>query len=176
MKRILVLLGLLLAVVNTPFAQVNTSDATTREDINRFFDAIQLRQQMQTLMNTITVQAKDNARQMLRKNMPNATPEDISAAEQFMDDALEDPIPVNDLIDAMVPVYQRHLTRTDIDAVVAFYSSPVGQKMLREMPAMMSEGMQAVNEITQKHMEKVMARIREHMKEMMKKPRAPSHQ
>ncbi len=43
----------------------------------------------------------------------------------------------------MIPIYQRHLTKTDLDAVISFYASPVGQKLLKEQPAMMAESMQA---------------------------------
>jgi hypothetical protein len=41
----------------------------------------------------------------------------------------------------MVPVYQSHLSESDLDEIVAFYSSAVGQKVIREMPAMTAEAM-----------------------------------
>ena len=169
MKRMM-LLCLLLAIATTSVAQMNSSDVPTKEDINRFLDAMQIRQQMQAMMTTMRVQVKANARQMLQKNMPNATNEDLARAEQFMDQALNEPIPVDEYINVMIPVYQRHLTRNDIDGIVAFYSSPVGQKMLREMPAMVAEGMQAASKITQEHMEKVMARMRARMNETPNSP------
>jgi uncharacterized protein len=170
MKRIVMVAALLLAMASVSFAQVNSSDTPTREDINRFFDTMQLRTQMQTMMNTMMAQMKASVRQTLRKNMPGATPDEVARAEQLMDEMLQEPIPLNEMLDAMIPVYQRHLTRSDIDAIVAFYSSPVGLKMIRDMPAMMSEGMEAVNEITQKHMDKLMARMRERMDERHKSP------
>ncbi len=79
------------------------------------------------------------------------------------------------MIDAMIPVYQRHLTHGDVDAIIGFYSSPVGQKMTREMPEMMKEAMQAVSVISQNHMDRVMARVRERVIEM-KKAHPPSGQ
>ncbi len=45
----------------------------------------------------------------------------------------------------MVPVYEKHLTKGEVDALVAFYSDPKGQKILNEMPAMTSEAMQAAS-------------------------------
>jgi uncharacterized protein len=51
------------------------------------------------------------------------------------------------MIDALIPIYQRHLTETDIDSVIVFYSSPAGQKLLKEQPAMMAEGMKAGQDI-----------------------------
>ena len=47
------------------------------------------------------------------------------------------------MIDDMIPVYQRHLTKTDIAAMNQFYRTPTGQKMLREQPQMTAEAMKA---------------------------------
>ena len=51
----------------------------------------------------------------------------------------------------MVPVYQRHLTHSDVRIIIDFYNSPTGQKMIKETPTMMAEGMQVVQPILQKH-------------------------
>src|ERR1700754_5310788 len=48
----------------------------------------------------------------------------------------------NQLIGRMVPVYQKHFTSEDIDGLLKFYRSPLGQKVITEMPATMAEGMQ----------------------------------
>jgi hypothetical protein len=42
----------------------------------------------------------------------------------------------------MVPVYQKHFTAEDIDGLLKFYRSPLGQKVITEMPSTMAEGMQ----------------------------------
>lgn len=49
---------------------------------------------------------------------------------------------VEDVIDKIIPVYQRHFTREDIDGLIKFYRTPLGQKVVREMPAVMHESMQ----------------------------------
>ncbi|HEY4093803.1 MAG TPA: DUF2059 domain-containing protein [Luteibacter sp.] len=48
----------------------------------------------------------------------------------------------NQLIGRMVPVYQKHFTAEDIDGLLKFYKSPLGQKVITQMPATMAEGMQ----------------------------------
>jgi uncharacterized protein len=75
-----------------------------------------------------------------------------------MDDLFQD-MPFDEMMQAMVPVYQKHLTKGDIDALVAFYSSPTGQKMLKEMPAIMGEAMENMMPIMQKYMATVKERI-----------------
>jgi len=49
---------------------------------------------------------------------------------------------VKELTDKMVPVYQRHFTADDIEGLLKFYRSPLGKKVVAEMPATMAEGMQ----------------------------------
>ncbi len=48
----------------------------------------------------------------------------------------------NDLTNQMVPVYQRHFTADDVAGLLKFYRSPLGQKVITQMPATMKEGMQ----------------------------------
>lgn len=45
--------------------------------------------------------------------------------------------------DAVVPVYQKHFSAADIEGLIRFYRSPLGKKMVAQMPAVMSESMQA---------------------------------
>jgi len=68
----------------------------------------------------------------------------------------------------MVPIYQKHLTKSDMDGILAFYSSPAGQKLLREQPAMMQEGMQVGSTIGQKRMRSIMEKMDEFIAELTK--------
>jgi hypothetical protein len=47
-----------------------------------------------------------------------------------------------ELTGRMVPIYQRHFSATDIEGLLKFYRSPLGRKVITEMPATMAEGMQ----------------------------------
>ena len=70
-------------------------------------------------------------------------------------------MPIDEMVDAMVPIYQRHLSHEDIEAILAFYSSPVGQKLLREQPAVMQEGMKVGGEIGRRRIETMMQQMDE---------------
>jgi hypothetical protein len=85
-----------------------------------------------------------------------------------MDD-LRKGMPADEIIDAMIPAYQNHFTRGDIQAMNAFYSSPVGQKVLEQLPAVMQEGMQAAMPIMSKYLTEWKARMQQDVKEMEKK-------
>lgn len=45
------------------------------------------------------------------------------------------------LLRKMVPVYQEHFTAADVAGLVKFYKSPLGQKVITQMPVTMAEGM-----------------------------------
>jgi hypothetical protein len=47
-----------------------------------------------------------------------------------------------ELTGRMVPIYQRHFSAADIEGLLKFYRSPLGRKVVTEMPAAMAEGMQ----------------------------------
>ena len=45
------------------------------------------------------------------------------------------------LMSRMVPVYQKHFTADDVAGLLKFYQSPLGRKVITQMPATMTEGM-----------------------------------
>jgi hypothetical protein len=47
------------------------------------------------------------------------------------------------LEDMLVDVYDHHFSSDEIRQLIAFYQTPVGRKMVSEMPAVMQESMQA---------------------------------
>ncbi len=57
----------------------------------------------------------------------------------------------NELINKMIPVYQQHFTSADIKGLLAFYRSPLGQKMVKTQPAIMQQGMQIGQQWGQEH-------------------------
>jgi hypothetical protein len=71
-----------------------------------------------------------------------------------MDDLLNN-MPLDEITQAMVPTYQKHFSKSDIDAMLTFYASPTGQKILNEMPAIMAETMQDMMPIMSKYMDTV---------------------
>jgi hypothetical protein len=68
-------------------------------------------------------------------------------------------IPTDELLDAMIPVYQNYLNHSDIKAINEFYASPTGQKLLKNMNAMMIEAIEAAQSVMKKHMPEVQAQI-----------------
>ena len=84
-------------------------------------------------------------------------------------------ISFDELIDAIVPVYQRHLSKNDIDSILAFYASPAGQKLLSEQPAIMRESMTVAGAVQQKKMDSILKKLDERMDQMVKQSGKPKN-
>lgn len=48
----------------------------------------------------------------------------------------------SDLVNKIIPIYQRHFTQDDIDGLLKFYRTPLGQKLVRVQPEIASESME----------------------------------
>jgi hypothetical protein len=141
------------------------ADAPTHDQIIKLMDLLQIRRNMSVMMDGMKLAMKQGAEQAFRERVPNPTPKQLEALNGMVDDMMAD-MPLDEMVEAMVPIYRRHLSRTDVDEVIRFYSSAVGQKLLREQPQMIQEGMQAGMEIQQKRMDQMMAKIRERTEKM----------
>ncbi len=49
---------------------------------------------------------------------------------------------IDELVELLVPVYQKYLTQEDLEEIIAFYKTPVGKKFALRNPAIMQESMQ----------------------------------
>ena len=141
------------------------ADAPTHEQIMKLMDLLQIRRNMALMMDGMKQAMKQGAEQAFRDRIPNPTPKQLEALNGMVDDLMAD-IPLDEMVEAMVPIYRRHLSRTDVDEIIRFYSSAVGQRLLHEQPQMIQEGMQAGAEIQQKRMDQMMAKIRARTEKM----------
>jgi hypothetical protein len=167
MKRAALGLAVVLIMASVSFGQQNRTDApASKEDIQRYLDAMHTREMVKSMMETMTKQMHKMTHEMLQKQ--SNVPADFEAREnKTLDDMFKD-FPIDELIDVMIPVYQKHLTKGDVDGLVAFYSSPTGQKMIRELPAITAESMQASTGIIQKMMAQTMQRVQDDVAQMQK--------
>lgn len=135
-----------------------TDGPPSAEQVLKLLDLLQVRDSLQVTLEAVRKQLRNSAEEQFREKIFNPSPEQLKSLEAIVDDAFGD-LSAEDMIKDVVPVYQKHLTRSDVRALVAFYSSPAGQKILREQPAMVRESMQAAGASQQKKMEKVLAKL-----------------
>ena len=144
--------------------------SASKEDVLKFMDVLHLRSQLTLYLDGVAKQARAGAEDGFRQKVPNATPEQLAEVDKFAEDVFKD-MPVNEMLDAMVPIYQKHLAKDDIDGILLFYASPVGQKLQREQPAMMQEGMEVGGEIGRRRIGAMIQRMDEFIAKMAEQER-----
>lgn len=147
------------------------ADAATREDVEQMLQVTGSREMMQQVWAGITQQAATIAADNFRHQHPDATPlqqeKAAEAAAEMMKSTLHI-LSIDEIIQALIPVYQRHLSHSDMQTIIEFYSSPTGQKMVKEMPQMMTESIRASTAILQKHMPELEAEASKAANETLK--------
>jgi hypothetical protein len=176
MKHRFVSLALILFVSSVVFAQlpvpVPGDAAASKQDIQQLFEVMQIHQQMRQVMDAMMKQQSAMIHETLKNRYPQTSAERIARADQLIAETMKD-MPMDAILDDMIPIYQRHFSKTDIDAMTTFYASPTGHKMMQEMPALTSEAMQASYARMQKQMDAMMQRAEQIVKEDPQKPKTP---
>lgn len=170
MKRIAAFVLAIGLACGVGWAQETSNAPATKEDVERLFATMHIREQMHNTMAVMSKQSRQMAQDALKKRLPNLSEKDLDRLAAMMD-RIEKQWDFDGMIDDMVPVYQRHLTKQDVAAMEAFYETPTGQKMLREQPAMTAEAMQAF----QPRMEKMMNSMMDEVDKMAKEGTKPAN-
>ena len=163
---------LVILLAMTGSAQESPAPATepaSREDVLKLFEVMKVHEQMRQALDQVVVQQKSMAHDMLRKRVPNITDEKLARFDGMIEESVKD-MPLDDIIGDMVPIYQKHLNKADVEAMSTFYASPTGQKVLNEMPGMTSEAMQASYVRMQQRLQETMDKV----EKMMKDNQAPA--
>lgn len=175
MKHLLTSLAIVLLIFAAAFAQQptpSTGDApASKEDIQRLFEVMQIHQQMRQVMDAMTKQQSAMIDETLKKRYPQTSAEKIARANRMIQETMKD-MPMDAMLDDMIPIYQRHFSKMDIDAMSTFYGSPTGQKMMREMPALTSESMQASYARMQTQIDAIQRKAEQIVKEDQEKPKS----
>lgn len=151
----------------------SAATAASSEDMKALFDLMHVREQVAEVMESIARQQRNIVHDNLKRQNPKLTRQDIARLDQFTIDIMKD-LPIDDTVEDMIPIYQKHLTKNDVEVMTTFYSSPTGQKLVREMPIMTIESMQAASPRIQTLMDKVMERAAEMADDAKGKPASPN--
>jgi len=168
MKRILLAGAIALAMCGYAAGQQNPADApASKEDIEKYLQVTHSRELVTKMMDAMTKPMHQMIHEQYLKDKDRLPANLESRMNKLIDEQFKN-IPWDAIFESMVPVYEKHLTKGDVDALVAFYSSPVGQKMLKEMPAITAEAMQNMMPLLRKNMEGMEQRVQEEITAMLK--------
>jgi hypothetical protein len=148
-------------------ATQNDPDApATKEEVEAYFAVAHTRE----LATKVTAAMVKPMQQMMHdtylKNKEKL-PSDFEARMGKETEEMMQNMPFDEMIDAMMPSYQKHFTRGDMEALTAFYSSTTGQKLLKELPAITAEAMQNMIPILQKYTSSMQQRLQEQVAQML---------
>lgn len=123
MKRIPLALSCVLAVMMAlpVSAATDTKEAKVRE-------LLRLTKSAETAL-----QGVDQMIQMMKGSMPQSN-------EEFWT-KLRAEIRMDEYIDQMVPVYLANFDEADLDALIQFYQSPAGKRLIEKQPAILQQSM-----------------------------------
>jgi uncharacterized protein len=155
MKRLLLAVCVVLFLSWSGFAQTSTDDSpATKADVERYFQVVKSHDMMKKMMATMTQSMHQLMHEQYLKHKDELPADYESKMTARMDEMYEN-MPMDEMMEAMIPAYQKHFTKGDIDTLVAFYSSPTGAKLLRELPSIMAESMQDMMPIILKYSDTV---------------------
>lgn len=115
------------------------SEAAKVADIRRLLDLTGTRDMVDGMKSSMLEQFRRNA-----PGMPDGMLTELMTE-----------LKADDLVESMIPVYSKHFTSADIKQLIAFYQSPFGRKVLREMPQIITES----NEVGARWGEGVVQRV-----------------
>ncbi len=149
----------------------------TPDQLNRLFEVMRLRTQMESVTKMmpamIQQQVEAQTRQLDEKLMPgvklNADQQEASRkiTQRYMEKAAS-VYPVAEIIDDMKSIYQRHVSRSDVDAYIAFYSSPPAQRLLDAQPTIMQEYMPLVMKKVEQRSAQLSEELAQDLKDLVK--------
>jgi len=169
MKRFALGTVVLLCASAIAFAQQSPADSpATKEDVQRYLEVMHSREMMSKMLDAMTKPMHQMMHEQYERDKDKLPPDFEARTNKLIDDYLKQ-FPWDEILQSMVPVYQKHFTKGDIDQLVAFYLSPTGQKLLKELPAITSESMQTMLPLMQQQIEKMTRQLQQQAAEMVKK-------
>jgi len=124
----------------------------TKEQLAKLFDLMRVHQQVQSMLTAmqsmmqqqLSAQTKERAGKLGGDSL---TPDQQAAIAKISDKYMQKAFnlfTIDELLDDMAGIYQRHVSRSDVDAMITFYSSPAGQHLLDAQPLILKEYMPVI--------------------------------
>jgi hypothetical protein len=153
-----------------PERTIAAADQATADQLSKLFDVMRVKEQMQSMRQIVPSMVQQQIQSAMKQteaNLPAGTKlTDGQRARmqevmtKYVGKAM-DMYPADEMLTDMTGIYQRHLSKEDVDGLITFYGSPAGQHLLDAQPLIAREFMPVV-------MGKVSERSQAMTKEMVK--------
>ena len=127
---------------------VPADQRATDAEVDKLFEVMRIRQQMAataTMMPQMMKQQFDQQAKEMEKDHPewaSLSEEQRQAMSKIMEKYMSQAMTLyntDEMLADMRGLYEKHLSRSDVDGTIAFYSSPAGQHFLDMVPTIMQE-------------------------------------
>jgi hypothetical protein len=145
------------------------NDPATKQDVENYLAAVHSRELTKQTLQAMSKPMHQFIADAFAKDKDSLPPDFEQRMTKFMDDYFNN-MPVDEIYEAVVPIYEKHFTKGDMQALSAFYLSPTGQKVLHEMPAISSESMTVMLPYLRRNIEKLQQDLQDQVAQMLKKP------
>jgi uncharacterized protein len=142
---------------------VTNDTPATNEQIEKLFAVMEVRQQTHRMMDSMVQQMQAVSTATIKARYPQVTGAELAKLNRISEEVLRD-MPLDAMLDDMIPVYRKYLNQGDVDAMIVFYQSPTGKKLINQMPQITQEAMQ----VSYRHMEKQVDVVMDKVENMMK--------
>jgi len=132
---------------------IPVEDRATPEQVERLFQVMRIRQQTESMMKQMSMMMQQQVSQAMKDGNADLPDGKKPSAEQqaerqklmekLMDRAMH-VYTVDEMLADMTPIYQRHISKSDIESFIAFFSSSSGQHFLDQQPLIAKEYMPLV--------------------------------
>jgi uncharacterized protein len=160
------------------------AEKPSREQLLTLFELMRIRSQMQDMLKMVPQaieQQLQSEEQEVEISLQTAGGGQLTADQKAASDKVTEKYiaqtgsvyPLNEMLNDMVEVYQRHLTSNDVDGIIAFYRSPPGQHLVTAQPLMAKEVMPMVMKKMEARSKELVDRYRKDLNDAIGPPKIP---
>jgi len=136
----------------TSAAVIPPDQQPTKEQLTKLFELMRVHQQVQSVLTMMQSMMQQQIRAKIKEKADKVPSGSLTADQQAAIAKISDKylqkafnlFTIDELLDDMAGIYQRHVSRSDVDAMIAFYSSPAGQHLLDAQPVILKEYMPVI--------------------------------
>jgi hypothetical protein len=147
-------------------AYAQNTDKPTREEVVKLLDLMNSRENIRTALDQQSAMIKESVRKGFLSKQPKASEATLRKLDALFDNAMAE-LTVDELFEASVPVYQNNLTPAEVKAMSDFYRAAAGQQILKKMPKIIAESIQAGGAVAEAKMTKIMQQLDRQVQELV---------
>jgi hypothetical protein len=161
LRRIALPVVCVIALLQARPAIGQTPDDSIRPDIEKLMQLTGSAQMATQMVSTLIAQIVDG----MKTSQPNIPERALAIAREVLETELTKGFSgPQSMMPQIAAAYANHFTQEDIRALVAFYESPIGKKMIQTMPVILQESIAIGQRWAQTEMPRIRSLLQERLR------------